>query len=87
MNDVAGNRTRFLLLRRGQRSEHGDVASLAFSLHRNAPGLLLEALACLAERGLNMSGLNRDRPNGSWGNMSFLWMWIFLRIRQRPCRI
>ena len=29
VNDVAGNRTRFLLLRRGQRSEHGDVASLA----------------------------------------------------------
>jgi prephenate dehydratase len=62
VNDVAGNRTRFLLLRRGQRSEHGDVASLAFSLHRNAPGALLEALACLAERGLNMSRIE-SRPS------------------------
>ena len=62
VNDVAGNRTRFLLLRRGQRSEQGDVASLAFSLHRNAPGALLEALACLAERGLNMSRIE-SRPS------------------------
>ena len=62
VNDVAGNRTRFLLLRRGQRGEHGDVASLAFSLHRNAPGALLEALACLAERGLNMSRIE-SRPS------------------------
>ena len=62
VNDVAGNRTRFLLLRRGQRSEHGDVASLAFSLHRNAPGALLEALVCLAERGLNMSRIE-SRPS------------------------
>ena len=62
VNDVAGNRTRFLLLCRGQRSEHGDVASLAFSLHRNAPGALLEALACLAERGLNMSRIE-SRPS------------------------
>ena len=62
VNDVAGNRTRFLLLLRGQRSEHGDVASLAFSLHRNAPGALLEALACLAERGLNMSRIE-SRPS------------------------
>ena len=62
VNDVAGNRTRFLLLRRGERSEHGDVASLAFSLHRNAPGALLEALACLAQRGLNMSRIE-SRPS------------------------
>ena len=62
VNDVAGNRTRFLLLRRGQRSEHGDVASLAFSLHRNSPGALLEALTCLAERGLNMSRIE-SRPS------------------------
>ena len=48
INDVAGNRTRFLLLQRGERRDMGDVASLAFSLHRNAPGALLEALNCLA---------------------------------------
>ena len=51
VNDVAGNRTRFLLLHRGERRLEGDVASLAFSLHRNAPGALLEALACLADSG------------------------------------
>ena len=62
VNDVAGNRTRFLLLHRGERRLEGDVASLAFSLHRNAPGALLEALACLAEQGLNMSRIE-SRPS------------------------
>ena len=62
VNDVPGNRTRFLLLRRGERREQGDVASLAFSLQRNAPGALLEALACLAQRGLNMSRIE-SRPS------------------------
>jgi prephenate dehydratase len=62
VNDVAGNRTRFLLLHRGERRLEGDVASLAFSLHRNAPGALLEALACRAEQGLNMSRIE-SRPS------------------------
>ena len=62
VNDVAGNRTRFLLLHRGERRLEGDVASLAFSLHRNAPGALLKALACLAEQGLNMSRIE-SRPS------------------------
>jgi prephenate dehydratase len=62
INDVPGNCTRFLLLQRGDRSNRGDVASLAFSLHRNAPGALLEALACLARRGLNMSRIE-SRPS------------------------
>ena len=62
INDVPGNCTRFLLLQRGDRSDQGDVASLAFSLHRNAPGALLEALACLARRGLNMSRIE-SRPS------------------------
>ena len=62
VNDVAGNRTRFLLLHRGERRLEGDVASLAFSLHRNAPGALLEVLACLAEQGLNMSRIE-SRPS------------------------
>ncbi len=39
INDVAGNCTRFLLLRRGVRERHGALASLAFSLHANRPGL------------------------------------------------
>lgn len=62
INDVAGNCTRFLLLQRGERRLSGDVASLAFSLHRNAPGALLEALNCLAQRNLNMSRIE-SRPS------------------------
>ena len=62
VNDVAGNRTRFLLLQRGERRCSGDVASLAFSLRRNAPGALLEALASLARQNLNMSRIE-SRPS------------------------
>ena len=62
MNDVPGNRTRFLLLQRGERRHNGDVASLAFSLQRNAPGALLEALGCLARQNLNMSRIE-SRPS------------------------
>ncbi len=61
INDVAGNCTRFLLLQRGERRLSGDLASLAFSLHRNSPGALLEALGCLAQRNLNMSRIE-SRP-------------------------
>ncbi|MCP9809517.1 prephenate dehydratase [Cyanobium sp. HWJ4-Hawea] len=62
INDVAGNCTRFLLLRRGERSCEGPVASLAFSLHSNQPGALLEALGCFAHRALNMSRIE-SRPS------------------------
>ena len=62
INDVAGNCTRFLLLRRGPRSSDGPMASLAFSLHSNQPGALLEALGCFAQRGLNM-GRIESRPS------------------------
>ncbi len=62
INDVAGNCTRFLLLRRGPRQQEGPLASLAFSLHSNQPGALLEALACFAHRGLNMSRIE-SRPS------------------------
>jgi prephenate dehydratase len=62
INDVAGNCTRFLLLRRGPRSSQGPMASLAFSLHSNQPGALLEALGCFAQRGLNM-GRIESRPS------------------------
>ena len=62
INDVAGNCTRFLLLRRGPRSAQGPMASLAFSLHSNQPGALLEALGCFAQRGLNM-GRIESRPS------------------------
>ena len=62
INDVAGNCTRFLLLRREARQACGAVASLAFSLHSNQPGALLEALGCFARRGLNMSRIE-SRPS------------------------
>ena len=62
INDVPGNCTRFLLLRRGPRGHEGPLASLAFSLHSNQPGALLEALTCFARRGLNMSRIE-SRPS------------------------
>ena len=62
INDIAGNCTRFLLLGRGARAEGGPVASLAFSLQANRPGALLEALACFARLGLNMSRIE-SRPS------------------------
>jgi prephenate dehydratase len=62
INDFPGNCTRFLLLRRGARSPQGPLASLAFSLHSNQPGALLEALGCFADEGLNMSRIE-SRPS------------------------
>jgi prephenate dehydratase len=62
INDVPGNCTRFLLLRRGDRCLEGPLASLAFSLHANRPGALLEALACFAHRALNMTRIE-SRPS------------------------
>lgn len=62
INDVPGNCTRFLLLRRGERSSEGPLVSLAFSLLSNRPGALLEALACFAQAGLNMSRIE-SRPS------------------------
>ena len=38
------------------------MASLAFSLHQNAPGALIEALAAIAQFGLNMSRIE-SRPS------------------------
>lgn len=62
VNDVAGNCTRFLFLKRGERLREGDVASLALSLNRNAPGALIEALQAIAGLGLNMSRIE-SRPS------------------------
>ncbi|WP_216902470.1 prephenate dehydratase [Synechococcus sp. CCY 9618] len=62
INDVPGNCTRFLLLRRGQRALEGPHASLAFSLQANHPGALLESLGCFARQGLNMSRIE-SRPS------------------------
>ncbi len=62
VNDVSGNCTRFLLLENGGESGKGDVASLAFSLQKNAPGALIEALAAIAQLGLNMTRIE-SRPS------------------------
>ena len=62
INDVAGNRTRFVLLQREELTQRGDVASLAFSLRANAPGALLRALSFIANLGLNMSRIE-SRPS------------------------
>jgi prephenate dehydratase len=62
INDVPGNCTRFLLLRRSPREDTGPLASLAFSLCSNQPGALLQALVCFAAHGLNMSRIE-SRPS------------------------
>ena len=62
INDVAGNRTRFVLLQRQERIGNGDLASLAFSLIDNKPGALLNALSSIADLGLNMSRIE-SRPS------------------------
>ncbi len=62
INDISGNRTRFVLLKNKKGTSSGDVSSLAFSLHTNAPGALLEALSCIASLGLNLSKIE-SRPS------------------------
>jgi len=64
INDQPGNCTRFLLLRRGPQPKQAQASrtSLAFSLHANAPGALLQALEIFAARGLNMSRIE-SRPS------------------------
>jgi len=68
INDQPGNCTRFLLLRRLSAGPVEDwgvtglATSLAFSLHSNAPGGLVQALQCFAARRLNMSRIE-SRPS------------------------
>ena len=62
INDVAGNRTRFVLLQREEINQLGDIASLAFSLRAYEPGALLKALSYIADLGLNMSRIE-SRPS------------------------
>ncbi len=62
INDVAGNRTRFVLLQSQKVKRCGQIGSVAFSLHANAPGALLEALTCIADLGLNMNRIE-SRPS------------------------
>ncbi len=62
INDVAGNCTRFLMLEYGKIHQKGDIASIAFSLKKNSPGALLEALSYIANAGVNMSRIE-SRPS------------------------
>ena len=62
INDVPGNCTRFLLIQRQAMRSQGDVASFAFSLHRNQPGALVDALSSIAQFGLNMTRIE-SRPS------------------------
>ncbi len=62
INDVAGNRTRFVLVQREEIKQIGNKASLAFSLRANQPGALLKALSYIADLGLNMSRIE-SRPS------------------------
>ena len=62
INDLPGNCTRFLLLRREACDRSGPLASLAFSLQANRPGALLEALGCFSRHGLNMTRIE-SRPS------------------------
>jgi len=72
INDVAGNCTRFLLLRRQPPDAgSGPLASLAFSLPGNRPGALLNALACFAKEGLNMSRIESRPSKRSMGEYIF----------------
>ena len=62
INDVSGNRTRFVLLSQAQVSKVSNMASFAFSLLDNQPGALLKALNTIADHGFNMSKIE-SRPS------------------------
>ena len=62
INDVPGNRTRFVLLTQKIMETDANFASFAFSLLSNKPGSLLKALTCIAEKGFNMSKIE-SRPS------------------------
>ena len=62
INDVPGNRTRFVLLTQKTVENDANFASFAFSLLSNKPGSLLKALTCIAEKGFNMSKIE-SRPS------------------------
>ncbi len=62
INDISGNCTRFILLKKENINQNGNKASFAFSLKSNSPGSLLKALNCIAELGLNMSRIE-SRPS------------------------
>ena len=62
INDVPGNRTRFVLLSQDKKVEDANIASFAFSLLSNKPGSLIKALNYIADFGFNMSKIE-SRPS------------------------
>ena len=94
INDQPGNCTRFLLLRRGPQPQqaHASRTSLAFSLHANAPGALLQALEIFAARGLNMSRIESRPSKRNWGSTCSLSisrpqvrLWMRFALRCNRC--
>jgi prephenate dehydratase len=84
VNDVPGNCTRFLLLRREAPPQEappqeGPLVSLAFSLQANRPGALLEALGCFSHQGLNMTRIESRPSKRELGEYIF-----FVDLEQPP---
>src|SRR6185503_2158395 len=63
IQDVAHNKTRFLVLGRGDAPRQGDdKTSIAFTVAHDKPGTLLGVLSELATRGINMTRIE-SRPS------------------------
>jgi len=85
INDVPGNCTRFLLLQREPaRASACTHSSLAFSLHANSPGALLEALGCFARRQINMSRIESRPSKREMGEYLFF---VDLELPDDPLRL
>ncbi|MCT0198528.1 prephenate dehydratase [Synechococcus sp. CS-1325] len=85
INDVPGNCTRFLLLQReSARALACTHSSLAFSLHANRPGGLLEALGCFARRQINMSRIESRPSKREMGEYLFF---VDLELPDDPHRL
>ncbi len=86
INDVPGNCTRFVLLKREESKAipRADLASFAFSLHSNTPGALLKALRCIAELGLNMSRIESRPSKRELGEYIFF---VDIDLKNKPIDI
>ncbi len=71
INDIEGNCTRFVLLHTQEIDQPSQFTSLAFSLHSNAPGALLNALNAIASLGLNMSRIESRPSKRELGEYTF----------------
>ncbi len=62
INDYPDNRTRFWIVGLADNAHPGERLSLAFSPQRQGAGVLVQALAVFAQRGLNLSRIE-SRPS------------------------